>query len=122
VPIHYDIEDGVIVVRMHGRVTSQEFAAYLGDTATDPRYRADLPRLITLEDDATFPPSAEIIQFAAQTPQRKLGPNVRFACVARTPLAIGLASMFMGNAGLGDNYQVFADEITAREWIRSAGT
>jgi hypothetical protein len=119
VPIDYDIDDGVIVVRMHGRVTSQEFAAYLAETATDPRYRAELPRLVTLEEGATFPPSAEIIQFAAKTPQRKLGPAVRFACVARTPLAIGLASMFMGNAGLGDNYQLFSDEITARAWLKS---
>jgi ArsR family transcriptional regulator len=103
-PIDYEIESGIIEVHMHGKVTSQEFARYLNATAEDPRYRSDLRRLITIADDATFPPSAEIIQYATKMPARQLAPTVRFACVGRSPLAAGIASMFMGNAGLGDNY------------------
>ena len=118
-PIDYDIEDGVIRVRMHGRVTSAEFASYLSATATDPRYRAELPRLVILDDGVDFPPSREIIDYASKTPERMMGSGVRFACVARTPLAIGIASMFMGHAGLGDNYHVFEDEELARQWLRS---
>ena len=36
---------------------------------------------------------------------------------ATTPLAIGITSMFMGNAGLGENYQVFDTEAKARLWL-----
>ena len=64
-----------------------------------------------------FPPSREIIEFAGKTPQRMLPVGVRFACVARTPLTIGIASMYMGHAGLGESYQVFSDEQLAREWL-----
>ena len=116
-PIDYDIDAGVIVVRIHGQVTSAEFAQYLADSAADPRYRSELPRLVLFGDDVTFPPSREIIDAAGKTPQRMLPPGVRFACVARTPLTIGIASMYMGHAGLGDSYQVFGDEKSAREWL-----
>jgi hypothetical protein len=118
-PIDYEIDADIITVRMHGRVTSPEFANYLSASAADPRYRAELPRLVILDDGVEFPPSREIIEFATKTPERMMGAGVRFACVARTPLAIGIASMFMGHAGLGDNYHVFEDEETARQWLRS---
>lgn len=120
-PIDYDIDDGVLVVHLHGQVTTPEFTSYLAKSEQDPRYSRDMHRLVVLGDDATFPSSQEIIQHAARTPQRKLGPGVRFACVARTPLTIGIASMFMGNAGLGDNYQLFDEEMAAREWLRQGG-
>jgi hypothetical protein len=116
-PIQYEIADGIIVVTMSGQVTSAEFAGYLTATSTDPQYRSDLPRLVILSDDVAFPPSREIIQYASKTPERMLGPDIRFACVARTPLAVGIASMFMGHAGLGNNYQVFDNESAAREWL-----
>ena len=120
--IEYDIDDGVIVVRMHGSVTGAEFSSYLADTLADPRYRSGLPRLVLLDDDVTFPPSREIIEFAGRTPQRMIPAGVRFACVARTPLTIGIASMYMGHAGLGDNYQIFDDESAAREWLAGAAS
>ena len=91
--------------------------AYLIATISDPRYRGDLPRLVLIDDDAMFPSSAEIISYAARMPSRQLPPNVKFACVARSPLALGIASMFMGNAGLGSNYQTFDDPGKAREWL-----
>jgi hypothetical protein len=116
-PIDYDIDAGVIVVRMHGQVASAEFASYLAVSSADPRYRSDMPRLVVIDDDTSFPPSREIIEFAGKSSQRMLTPDVRFACVARTPLAVGIASMYMGHAGLGDKYQVFADEQSAREWL-----
>jgi hypothetical protein len=116
-PIAYDIEDNLIVVRFHGPVTSQDFAGYLSATDRDPRYRTDLSRLVLMDHDAQFPASNEIIQYAARTPQRKLAPDVRFACVANTPLSKGIASMFMGNAGLGDNYQLFDEVTAARKWL-----
>ncbi len=120
--IDFDITGGVIVLRVHGVLSREEGAAYLSASEHDPRYRPDMPRLIVIADDTTFPSSAEIIHLAGQMPQRKLGPGVRLACVARTPLAIGIAAMFMGNAGLGDNYQLFDDETTAREWLGKSGT
>jgi hypothetical protein len=118
--MEYDVDGDVLVIRLHGRVTAIEFSKYISDTAQDPRYRPDLSRLILISDDATFPSSATIIQFAAKTAERALGTNVRFACVARTPLAIGISSMFMGNAGLSDSYQVFDCPIKARAWLTSA--
>jgi hypothetical protein len=117
-PIDYDIEPGLIAVRIHGQLTTEEFEEYLAETERDDRYHPELPRLVILTDDATFPPSAEIIKSAARMPDRGMGPNIRFACVATAPLAIGIASMFMGNAGLGANYRLFEDVEQAREWLR----
>jgi hypothetical protein len=77
--------------------------------------------MVIIADDVRFPASATIIEFAAKTPMRQLDPNVRFACVARTPLGIGISSMFMGHAGLGDNYHVFAREEDARAWLAERG-
>jgi hypothetical protein len=106
---------------VHGALSRQDGVAYFSASEEDPRYHPNLPRLIVIADDTAFPPSVEIIHLANLMPQRKLGPQVRLACVARTPLTIGMASMFMGNAGLGDNYQLFENEARAREWL-SAGT
>lgn len=117
-PIDYDIDDGVIVVRLHGRVTGQEFSDYLAKTEKDPRYSRDFPRLAIISTDATFPPSPEIIQQAAKTPQRQIPAHVRFGVVAITPLTMGIASMFMGNAGLGSNFQLFDDEAKAKAWVK----
>jgi hypothetical protein len=117
VPIAYDIDAGILTIRIQGKLTSQEFGAYLIASVADPRYRSDLPRLVLIGDDATFPTSAEIIAYAARTPSRQIPPTVKFACVATTPLAIGITSMFMGNAGLGGNYQMFEDAATAKEWL-----
>lgn len=116
-PIQYEIEGGVIVVEMRGRITTQEFVSYLTETASDPRYRTDLSRLVLIRDAATFPTSSEIVAAAGQMPSRGLPANVRFACVATSPLAVGIASMFMGNAGLSSNYQLFDDEASARDWL-----
>ena len=118
-PIDYDIDDEVLVIRISGKLTSQEFLGYLAATLDDPRYRPDLSRLVLIADDATFPSSPEIITAAGRATGRQIGPNVRFACVANTPLAIGITSMFMGNAGLGGNYQLFDDPVKAREWLRA---
>lgn len=116
-PIAYDITAGILTIRIRGKLTSQEFGGYLIASIADPRYRSDLPRLILIAADATFPTSAEIIAYAARTPSRQIPPTVKFACVATTPLAIGITSMFMGNAGLGDSYQMFEDSATAKEWL-----
>src|SRR3954463_10715858 len=117
VPIDYDIDEGVLTIRILGKVTSQEFSAYLVASLADPRYRGDLPRLVLIDDDATFPSSAEIISHAGRMPSRQLAPTVKFACVTRSALATGITSMFMGNAGLGDNYQMFDDPAKAKDWL-----
>jgi hypothetical protein len=118
-PIQYEIEQGVLVVELHGRITSEEFVRYLTTSATDPRYRCDLSRLVLIRDAASFPSSTEIVAAAGQLQARGLPANVRFACVATSPLAIGIASMFMGNAGLTNNFQLFDDEGAARTWLDS---
>jgi hypothetical protein len=114
-PIDHEIEAGILKVSLHGQVTTGEFAGYLAAIAE----LRDLPRLVLLSDDVTFPSSQEIIAAAARMPSRQLSPKIRFACVARSPLAIGITSMFMGNAGLGNNYQVFEEESEARAWLAS---
>lgn len=116
-PIDYDIDAGILTIRIQGKLTSQEFGGYLVASIADPRYRSDLPRLVLIADDATFPSSAEIIAYAARTPSRQLPSTVKFACVATSPLAMGITSMFMGNAGLGNNYQMFEDAAKAKEWL-----
>jgi hypothetical protein len=120
VPIDYDIDAGILEIRIRGKLTSQEFGGYLIASVADPRYRIDLQRLVLIADDATFPTSAEIISYAARTPSRHIPSTVRFACVATSPLAIGITSMFMGNAGLGGNYQMFDDVEKAREWLTAS--
>ena len=112
-PIHYKVNAGILEVKLFGKVTTNEFVEYLAATA---EYR-ELPRLLLLADDVGFPPSQEIIAYAGRTPARQLAQNVRFACVARSPLAIGITSMFMGNAGLGNNYRLFDNEADARAWL-----
>ena len=116
-PIDYDIDAGILEIRIRGKLTSQEFGGYLIASIADPRYRSDLQRLILIADDATFPSSAEIISYAARTPSRHIPPTVKFACVTLSPLAIGITSMFMGNAGLGASYQMFDDVEKAKEWL-----
>jgi hypothetical protein len=118
-PIQYEIERDVLVVEMRGQITLQEFATYLSETSRDPRYRTDLSRLVLIREAATFPASSEIVAIAGQMPSRGLPANVRFACVATSLLAVGIASMFMGNAGLSNNYQLFSDEKTARAWLEA---
>ena len=118
-PIDYDIDAGILEIRITGRLTSQEFGAYLIASIADARYRGDLQRLVLIADDATFPTSAEIISYAARTPSRQIPSTVKFACVATSPLAIGITSMFMGNAGLGASYQMFEDAAKAREWLQT---
>src|SRR4051812_13260865 len=116
-PIAYQIQSELIVVRMYGQVSTEQFAGYLTDLENDARYSADLPRLILFADDVAFPPSQDIIAYAGKTPRRQLSAAVRFACVARSPLAVGITSMFMGHAGLGNNYQLFDDEADAWAWL-----
>jgi len=113
-PIHYEIKAGILEVNLFGMVSTSEFAEYLAATNA----HRELSRLCLLADDVTFPSSQEIIAYAGQTPSRRLSPAVRFACVARSPLAIGITSMFMGNAGLGNNYRLFDDEAKARAWLQ----
>jgi hypothetical protein len=116
-PIDYEIEPAVLVIRLRGQVSSADFTAYIAASAADPRYRSGMHRLILIDDDASFPPSREIIAGAARMPSRELPRDVRIAAVTRSPLSLGITSMFMGNAGLGSNYQTFETEAEAREWL-----
>ena len=116
-PIDYEIEPEILVIRLHGHVSSADFTAYIAASAGDPRYRPDLSRLILIDEDASFPPSREVIAGAARMPSRELPRDVRIAAVTRSPLTLGITSMFMGNAGLGSNYQTFEGEAEAREWL-----
>jgi hypothetical protein len=116
-PVNYSIDSGVIVVEMKGRVTASEFLAYLQGTDADPAYRPGMPRLVLIDPEVDFPSSPEIVAQARNVSQRALPKDVRFACVATSPLAIGIASMFMGNAGLSENYRIFFGIDDARRWV-----
>ena len=116
-PIKYDIDDGLIVVLIHGAVTPEDFYGYIAASGADPRYDADMSRVIEIADDATFPSSIEIIAGAAKTSDRTRMSRARFAYVARTPIAKGIASMFMGNAGLGERFQIFESVAEAKAWL-----
>ena len=76
-PIDYEIEPEVLVIRLHGHVSSADFSAYIAASAADPRYRPELRRLILIDDDASFPPSREIIAGAARMPSRELPRDAR---------------------------------------------
>lgn len=116
-PIKYDIDDGLIVVLIDGAVTPEDFYEYIAASGADPRYHPDMPRLIEIADDASFPSSMEIIAGAAKTSDRMRMSQARFAYVARAPIARGIASMFMGNAGLGERFQIFESVADARKWL-----
>jgi hypothetical protein len=72
---------------------------------------------VLIDPDARFPASTEIMAAARETPRRSLPPNIRFACVATSPFAVGIASMFMGHAGLTENFQIFDNSFDARRWL-----
>ena len=115
--VHHRFEEGILVVSLEGQVKTEEFASYLRDSQADERFRPEMPRLVILQPGAIFPASPEIIGQARDVARRAMAANARFACVASTPIGIGIASMFMGNAGLSNNYQIFTNESDAMDWL-----
>ncbi|MEO5566905.1 MAG: hypothetical protein ABIR92_00340 [Gemmatimonadaceae bacterium] len=106
---------------MSGAVTFDDCARYFRATASDPAFLNDLDRLIVATDASTFPSSAEVSDIAQQIRQRTAHESVRFAVVVNGPLAVGMANMFLIQAGLGDRYELFADEASATDWLLKRG-
>jgi hypothetical protein len=119
-PIAYDIDPkaGLLTVFFEGNVTVAELDDYFERSRQDPRFTTTLLRLIVASDLTSFPraddlwPRSEVVRDRVET-------RPRFAVVATTPLAIGLASMFSGLVGLTEYVELFADRESAVRWLLS---
>lgn len=118
-PVSYAVDRAarIAIVTMSGAVTFDDCAAYFRATANDPEFSNDLDRIIVATDASAFPTSAEVSDIAQHIRQRTVDPALRFAVVVNTPLAIGMANMFLIQAGLGERYELFADTAAATDWL-----
>ncbi len=118
-PVSYAIDkpSRIVVVTMSGAVTFDDCARYFRATASDPGFSNDLDRLIDAADASAFPSSTEVSDIAQHIRQRTAQQSVRFAVVVKGPLAVGMANMFLIQAGLGDRFELFADKASATDWL-----
>jgi hypothetical protein len=121
-PITYEIDQAaeIAVVRLSGDVTGTEFERYFKDTRENPRFSMSLKRIIITLGVTSFPSSSEVASLAMEIRRRTTDRSVRFAVVADSPLAIGIANMLLGQAGMADRYTTFSDEASARAWLTNA--
>ena len=120
-PIAYDIDPkvGLLTLVFEGNVTVAELDDYFHRSKLDPRFTNTLLRLIVASNLTSFPRADELMPRGAVVRDRVENTTPRFAVVATTPLAIGLASMFAGIVGLTDYVELFADRETAVRWLLS---
>ena len=122
-PITFDIDEaaGIVVMTMKGAITRDDMIGYFTAVAADPRFRDTMGRLVFSDEATGYPPSAEVSELVTLMRRRTAANPPRYALVVTTPLAIGMANMFMGQSGLGSRYEIFADPETARAWLLGDG-
>lgn len=120
-PIAYDIDPkvGLLTVTFEGNVTVAELDDYFRRSRQDPLFTTSLPRLFLTSGLTSFPRADELMARSLVVRDRVENTRPRFAVVATTPLAIGLASMFAGIVGLTEYVELFADRETAVRWLLS---
>lgn len=120
-PITYDIDPkvGLLTVVFEGNVTVAELDDYFQRSKLDPRFTNTLLRLIVASNLTSFPRADELMPRSVVVRDRVENTRPRFAVVATTPLAIGLASMFAGLVGLTEYVEQFADRESAVRWLLS---
>jgi hypothetical protein len=121
-PIAYEIDHaaGIAVVRLSGNLTAAEFEQYFKGTREDPRFSTSLKRLIISLGATSFPSASEVASLAVEIRRRTSDRSVRFAVVADSPLAVGMANMMLGQAGMAERYATFTNEEAARAWLSNA--
>jgi hypothetical protein len=121
-PIAYEIDHaaGIAVVRLSGNLTAAEFEQYFKGTREDPRFSTSLKRLIISLGATSFPSASEVASLAVEIRRRTSDRSVRFAVVADSPLAVGMANMMLGQAGMAERYATFTNEEAARAWLSKA--
>ena len=117
-PIDYHIDEaqGIIVTNLHGDLTREDFLEFFAASARDPRFSPSLSRLVNATGARSFPASHEVAP-VARLMRERTNEGARFAIVADSPLAIGMANMFMGLAGLSDCFELFSDRTAAMNWL-----
>jgi hypothetical protein len=120
-PMTYEIDSasGIVRVTMTGHLTAGDFHDYMRATREDPAFRPEMSRLVIALSVESFPSGPEIQAIAQETRARSLAPGARFAVVANTPLAVGMANMLFIQSGLDERYAIFRDEAAAKAWLVS---
>jgi len=120
-PVTYEIdaERGVVVVRVYGAVTPQEFAANRVKLQADPEHRPGLMMLVDLRDVESFAMSADEIEGLAQDRTSLfIEPGTPVAIVATSDEAFGLSRMYQIMRGTGvEDIQVFNTMAEAERWL-----
>ena len=121
-PIHYDFDENarILIARMEGHLTQDEFIEYFTASSQDPRFTPCMGRLINLARALSFPASAEIPPVLKLMRERTTMGVAKFAIIAESPLSIGMANMFMGQAGLSDSFELFSDQVSALRWLTAS--
>lgn len=122
-PMTYEIDEaaGIVTLTMTGTVTRDDMIGYFGALAVDPRFRDTMGRLVFADGATAYPPSSEVAELVDRMRRRTAANPPRYAVVASSPLAIGMANMFMGQSGLGSRYEIFSDPEAARTWLLRSG-
>jgi hypothetical protein len=118
-PITYEIDRAgeLAIVRVTGDVTTEEFQGYFKASRENPDFNPTFDRLVIATDVTSFPSAPEVSALAPEIRRRTSARTVRFAIVADSPLAVGMVNMYLGQSGLSDRYETFADEASARTWL-----
>ena len=102
---------------LRGEITTADLDAYFFATSDDPVFSLAMHRLVVLSEVTDFPRGDDVRTIAHRIRQRSADENVRFAVVVGGPLTIGMANMFLTQAGLTGRFRLFTEKTTALYWL-----
>ena len=122
-PADYTIDPHrrLLAVRFWGRVTRDDAVDLRRRVSNDPEFDRTFCDLIDFSDVTAIELSAEDLQHFGGAPLTAQG--VRYAMVAATPLAYGIARMFRAyREPHGVLVEIFHDRASAERWLGLGGT
>jgi hypothetical protein len=106
-----------VTVTLRGEITTDDLKAYFFATSDDPVFSLAMHRLVVLTEVTGFPRGDDVRALAHTIRHRSADPNVRVAVVVGGPLTVGMANMFLIQAGLTGRFQLFTEATTALYWL-----
>lgn len=116
-PISYEIDAcGVFITTFVGELTMSDFAEYFARSEADPRFKPELQRLVIASGATAYPSGAQVVELSKRI-RTRTNPGARFAVVASSPASVGLANLFLVQAGVTGSFEIFPDRATAMKWL-----